>query len=211
MTTARIIDEADIISNRSAGYRLVKGELKNQEWVSPALNTTADGSLYITVYDMAKWDASLYTERLIKRASLNQMWTPVRLNSGKTQPYGFGWSIAQVKGHQLIEHGGAWQGFTSHISRYVDDKLTVIVLTNLAGADPGGIAHGIAGLYNPELAPREHKSARIDAKVFEPYVGDYELSPETVLSITREGRDTMCSCLARKRSRCSPNPKRSSF
>jgi CubicO group peptidase (beta-lactamase class C family) len=153
MTTARIINEADIIPNRAAGYRLVKGELKNQEWVSPVLNTTADGSLYFTVYDLAKWDAALYTERLLKRASLEQMWTPVKLNNGKTQPYGFGWAFGNVNGHHIIEHGGAWQGFTTYIARYVDDKLTVIVLTNLAGADPGSIAHGIAALYNPELAP----------------------------------------------------------
>src|SRR6266446_941525 len=50
MTTTRIISEADIVPNRAAGYRLVKGELKNQEWVSPTLNTTADGALYLTVY-----------------------------------------------------------------------------------------------------------------------------------------------------------------
>src|SRR6185369_7700115 len=68
MRTARIISEADIVPNRAAGYRLVKGELKNQEWVAPALNTTADGSLYLTVLDMAKWDAALYTEKLVKRA-----------------------------------------------------------------------------------------------------------------------------------------------
>jgi CubicO group peptidase (beta-lactamase class C family) len=152
MTTARIINEADIIANRAAGYHLVKGELKNQEWVAPMLNTTADGSLYFTVYDLAKWDAALYTEKLLKRASLEQMWTPVKLAGGKTQAYGFGWGFRDVKGHHVIEHGGAWQGFTTYIARYVDDKLTVIVLTNLAGADPGKIAHGIAGLYNPELA-----------------------------------------------------------
>ncbi len=153
MTTARIINEADIIPNRAAGYRLVEGELKNQEWVSPLLNTTADGSLYLTIFDMAKWDAALYTDKLLKRASLDQMWTPVKLNDGKSWPYGFGWGFGNVSGHHIIEHGGAWQGFTSHIARYVDDKLTVIVLTNLAGADPGSIAHGIAGLYDPALAP----------------------------------------------------------
>jgi hypothetical protein len=62
MSTTRIINEADIIPNRSAGYRLVNGELKNQEWVSPTLNTTADGSLYFSILDLAKWDAALYTE-----------------------------------------------------------------------------------------------------------------------------------------------------
>jgi CubicO group peptidase (beta-lactamase class C family) len=153
MTTARIISEEDIVPNRAAGYRLVKGALKNQGWVSPSLNTTADGALYLTVYDMAKWDAALYTEKLLKKASLEQMWTPVKLNSGKTEDYGFGWGIDEVRGHRIIEHGGSWQGFKAQISRYVNDKLTVIVFANLIQANQAKLAHGIAAIYNPELAP----------------------------------------------------------
>jgi CubicO group peptidase (beta-lactamase class C family) len=153
MTSTRIISEADIVPNRSAGYRLVKGELKNQKWVSPSLNTTADGALYTNVLDLAKWDAALYTEKLLKRSSFDQMWTPVKLNSGKTSPYGFGWRVTEVNGHRLLEHGGAWQGFTMHISRYVDDKLTIIVMTNLDSghSDPAKIAQGVAALYVPAL------------------------------------------------------------
>jgi len=129
--------------------------IKNQEWVAPSLNTTADGSLYFTVLDLAKWDAALYTEKLIKRSSLDQMWTPVTLNDGKTKPYGFGWRVAEMNGHRLIEHGGAWQGFTTAISRYVDDKLTVVALCNLDSghARPEDIVHGVAGLYEPALTP----------------------------------------------------------
>jgi len=128
--------------------------------VSPALNTTADGSLYLTVLDMAKWDAALYTQKLLKQSSLDMMWTPVKLNNGKTQQYGFGWAFGETRGHRIIEHGGAWQGFTTYIARYVDDKLTIIVLTNLAGANPAKIAHGIAGLYNVELTPIEQTPLR---------------------------------------------------
>lgn len=153
MNTARVISEADIVPNRAAGYRLVKGELKNQDWVSSSLNTTADGALYLNVYDMAKWDAALYTEKLLRRSTLEQMWTPVKLNDGKPETYGFGWSIADVRGHRIIEHGGSWQGFKAQISRYLDDKLTVVVFANLAQASQGRIAHGIASIYNPELAP----------------------------------------------------------
>ena len=47
MTSTRVINEADIIPHRAAGYRLVGGQLKNQEWVSPTVNTTADGSLVL--------------------------------------------------------------------------------------------------------------------------------------------------------------------
>jgi len=149
MSTTRIISEADIVPNRAAGYRLVKGELKNQEWVSPTLNTTADGALYFSVLDLAKWDAALYTEKLLKRSSLDQMWTVTKLSNGQPNSghYGFGWSILIKDGHRVLDHGGAWQGFKSHISRYVDDKLTVVVLANLEQADPGVIADHVAKIY----------------------------------------------------------------
>jgi len=153
MSTARIISEADIVPNRAAGYRVANGQLKNQNWVSPSLNTTADGALYLTVYDMAKWDAALYTDKLLKRSSLEQMWTPVKLNDGKTFPYGFGWGLGQVRGHRIIEHGGSWQGFKAQISRYVDDKLTIILFANQIRANQAKLAHDIAAIINPDLAP----------------------------------------------------------
>ena len=153
MSTTRVISETDIVPNRAAGYRLVNGQLKNQNWVSPSLNTTADGALYLTVYDAAKWDAALYGEKLLKRSSLETMWTAVKLNDGKTHPYGFGWALGEVRGHRVVEHGGAWQGFKAQISRYLDDKLTVVVFANQARANPAKIAHGVAALFNPELAP----------------------------------------------------------
>ncbi len=168
MDTTRIISEADLVPNRAAGYRLVKGQLKNQEYVSPSLNTTGDGSLYLTVRDLAKWDAALYTEKVLKRASLEQMWTPARLKDGTTHPYGFGWGLGEKNGHKVIGHGGAWQGFVTQINRYVDDKLTVIVLTNRAGAKPDKVAAGAAGLYVPALKPAvEAAIADRDPKVTE--------------------------------------------
>jgi CubicO group peptidase (beta-lactamase class C family) len=153
MDTARIISEADIIPNRAAGYHLVENKLKNQEWVSPTMNSTADGSLYLSVLDMAKWDAALYTDKLLKESALEEMWTPVKLNDGTTHGYGFGWQVGEIRGHRIIEHGGAWQGFRSYIARYPADKLTVVVFANLAPSKPGIIAHQVAALYNPELAP----------------------------------------------------------
>jgi CubicO group peptidase (beta-lactamase class C family) len=157
MKTAAIISEADIIPNRAAGYTLVKNELKNQEWVSPSLNTTADGALYLNVYDMAKWDAALYGEKLLKKSSLEQMWSPVKLNNGKTYSYGFGWALGEVNKQRIIEHGGAWQGFKSFIARYPDSGLTVIVFANLAQTIPATLAHGVAGIYDNRLAMPEQK------------------------------------------------------
>lgn len=149
MTTTRIISEADIVPDRAAGYRLVDGALKNQEWVSPTLNTTADGSLYFSVLDLAKWDAALYGERLLRRDSLETMWTVAKLRDGRPNDghYGFGWFIESRGGERIIEHEGQWQGFETMISRHVDRGLTVIVLTNLGSAEPQRIADAVAAAW----------------------------------------------------------------
>jgi CubicO group peptidase (beta-lactamase class C family) len=156
MTSTQIINEAQIIPRRAAGYRLVDGELKNQEWVSPTMNSTADGSLYFNLVDLAKWDAALRDERLLKRTSLETMWTPATLANGQPNKagYGFGWFYKSTSNHRSVEHGGAWQGFTTFIARWLDDGLTVVVLTNLSARDsnPGKIARQVAGLYVPALS-----------------------------------------------------------
>jgi len=157
MSSTRGISEADIIPNRAAGYELHGSELRNQEWVSPTYNSTADGTLYFNVLDLAKWDEALYTVRLLKQSSLDRIWTVFPLGDGKPNAhgYGFGWVVDDQNGHKRIEHGGTWQGFTGHISRYPDDALAVAVLTNLDGAHsrPSIFAHVIAGLADAPLLP----------------------------------------------------------
>jgi len=151
MTTTRVISEADIIPNRAAGYRVVAGEIKNQEWVSPSTNTTADGSLYFSILDLAKWDAALYRDTPLKQSTLAQIWEPVKLNSGARKGYGFGWFTDTFHNRRVLFHGGAWQGFKSCIIRFPDDKLTIIVLANSWNAREFKLARGLAALYYPEF------------------------------------------------------------
>ena len=162
MTSTRLISDADIIPNRSSGYEIHGAKLQNQEWVSPTFNSTADGALYFNVIDLAKWDGALYGTALLKQSSLDRIWTIYPLNNGKPNPahYGFGWEINTMNGHKVIEHSGAWQGFTCDISRYVDDNLSVVVLTNLDAehSRPERIAHQVAGLVNPALMPPPPKA-----------------------------------------------------
>jgi CubicO group peptidase (beta-lactamase class C family) len=155
MTSIRLISTEDIIPNRASGYILVDRQLKNEPWATSSSASTAAGSLYFTVFDMAKWDAALYTERLIRRSSLEQMWTPVKLNDGSVYPYGFGWRIRQVNGHRLIQHDGVETAFTTRIVRYVDDGISIVVLMNLGEDDeaamPTRMTDNIAAIYVPTL------------------------------------------------------------
>ena len=192
MTSTRLISDRDIIPNRAAGYEIDSNdELKNQEWVSPTFNSTADGALYFNVLDLAKWDMALYGTKLLKPSSLDRIWTVYQLNDGKPNPagYGFAWDIGAQDGHKRIEHGGAWQGFTCVISRYPDDSLTIAVLTNLdAGhSNPGVIAHVVAGLVNPALtmpkleaiADNQPELAERLKKLLDEIVAGKDIRPET--------------------------------
>ncbi|MBZ4415772.1 serine hydrolase [Myxococcus sp. RHSTA-1-4] len=152
MKTARGISEADIIPNRAAGYRLVRGEVKNQRWVSPSLNTTADGSLYFSLKDLLAWDAAVDARALLTQGSWREILTPVKLDSGAPHPYGFGWFLEERNGKPLHQHTGSWQGFKTAYFRFLGDSLSVIVLANLSQTDPEAFANGIAAVVDPALA-----------------------------------------------------------
>jgi CubicO group peptidase (beta-lactamase class C family) len=164
MRTARIISEADIVPNRAAGYELVHDSLHNQAWVNPTLNTTADGSLYLTVHDLARWVIGWDAGRVLSAGDREQAWTPVRLNDGSTYPYGFGWEISELRTHRLVGHTGSWQGFKTSVQRFPSQDLTVIVLANLDVARPEAMSLGIAGLLDSALVPPHRLPAALSGR-----------------------------------------------
>jgi CubicO group peptidase (beta-lactamase class C family) len=162
MKTVSIISEEDIVPNRASGYRLVKGEWKNQEWVTSTINTTADGGLHLSVLDLVAWDAAIRRRAILRPASWDAVFTPVTLKSGNTYPYGFGWEVDDFSGQRRHHHGGVWQGFRSYISRYPGADLTVIFLTNLGSADHYRLAIGIAAVFDPKLGRRTEPIPDLD-------------------------------------------------
>jgi D-alanyl-D-alanine carboxypeptidase len=149
MAATRPTSFSAIVPNRAGGYEWRDGKMQNAgEYVA----LRPSGAFLSTVLDLAKWDAALYTDAFLKQATREQMWTPVKLNSGATYPYGFGWSLEPLGKHRRVDHGGSLPGFRSHFMRLPDDKLSVIVLTNSGGANPAGIARGVAAIYLPDIA-----------------------------------------------------------
>lgn len=152
MNTARVISDRDIVPNRAAGYEVEEKAIFNQEWVAATGNSTADGSLYLTVLDFAKWDAALHAGKPLKPESWAEVYKPVKLNSGKSFPYGFGWSLDKTPGNRgAYQHGGSWQGFRTFYIRYLDDEISVVVLANGSSADTETIARGVAGRFDAKL------------------------------------------------------------
>jgi D-alanyl-D-alanine carboxypeptidase len=187
MSATRTTTIADLVQNRANGYIWRNGKLQNAE-IYFALRPS--GAFLSSVLDLAKWDAALYTDKFLKSSVREQMWTPVKLNNGTYHPYGFGWELSPIAGHKRVHHGGSLPGFRAAMARFVDDKLTVVVLTNSDNANPAAIALNIAALYIPGLIP-ERTITKVDAKILDTYAGQYQANPSTIVTLTRQGDKLM--------------------
>ncbi|MEW6131296.1 MAG: serine hydrolase domain-containing protein [Acidobacteriota bacterium] len=172
MNATRTTTMSGIVQNRAGGYFWKNGKLENAT-IYFALRPS--GAFLSSVLDLAKWDAALHTDSILKQSILSQAWMPAKLNSGATHPYGFGWELSSVAGHKRVHHGGSLPGFRAQFSRFIDDKLSVVVLTNADNANPNLISLGIAALYIPGLIP-ERTGARIAPKILDTYIGQYQTS-----------------------------------
>ncbi|CAN5605366.1 serine hydrolase domain-containing protein [soil metagenome] len=151
MRDTRLENSAELIPNRADGYTWQNNGFRNAVRISPTISFSVAG-LVSTVLDLAKWDAALYTEKFLKKTTLEQMWTYTKLNNGEIETNGgLGFGLTPFRGHKRVGHSGGAAGFATTITRLIDDKITVIVLTN---ADREGflisdIANEIASFYFP--------------------------------------------------------------
>ncbi|MDQ4122263.1 MAG: beta-lactamase family protein [Acidobacteriota bacterium] len=159
MNSTYSTDPRPIIQNRAAGYEWKNGAFENRPFLAPFIPFSA-GCILSTVEDLAKWDAALYGEKLLKKSSLEQMWAPAKTNDGAMSSfdYGFGWFVETYHGRRDFHHSGGTFGFSSVIHRFVDDKLTIIILTNHADRMIDQMAIKIAGFYAPRLKRPEIKT-----------------------------------------------------
>jgi D-alanyl-D-alanine carboxypeptidase len=161
MTSTRHNAVREIVPHRAAGYEWADGRLCNSfriQWNHINVGDDvpangANGSLLSTLRDLIKWDAALTSEQILKRPSLDTWWSPVILNNGLPVPYEHDWCVQTYAGHKLVAFGGGVFGFTTSVSRFVDDHLTIIILTNYDDSKPWDMCKAVAGMYEPTLAP----------------------------------------------------------
>lgn len=162
MDSARFKTASDVVPQRADGYLYKDGGYRHGENLRPAI-IAPNGGIMMNVVDFAKWDIAITQGRLLRPESLKAMMTPVRLNDGRTVSHGLGWFMDSFNGHRFGAHWGTTvAGYSAVIRRYVDDRVTVIMLANV---DDGGF--GI-----------DTMSKRI-ANSFVPGVDIHGLSPKT--------------------------------
>ena len=171
-----------ILANRASGFEIAGDKLSHASYLDMTIPYAA-GALYSTVEDMHQWSMALDDGKLISPASATKMYTPVKNN------YAYGWAIGKRFGRQTIGHGGGINGFQTDITRFPSEKLCVVVLCNNNRSQPGQVANGLAAIALGEKydLPKKRKFITVAPKILDLYVGDYQVAPGLVLSITRDG------------------------
>lgn len=201
MTASRMNRPSDIILHRAKGYDPNPGRGPRNAIDLSSLGSAA-GGMVSSVSDLAKWDAALYGDTVLKQATWKEAWTSDYLNDQSAVPYGFGWRLGTLNGFQTVAHSGDIPGFTSQLLRIPSEKLTVIVLCN---AMPGGatqLARHIAPLAdlilrsktltdNDSRALPSHKAllqalldGGVSSALFSP-AGQHKLFPDLIARIIR--------------------------
>jgi hypothetical protein len=138
-----------------------------------------------------KWDQALYTERVLPKAALDAMFTPFKGD------YAYGWGITPAgkagSGKLQIGHGGGINGFSTMFTRVPEDRLAVIVLSNVENVNTGGIARDIVSLLygKPYQVPVERTAVTVKPEVLAAYVGKYQIAPTFILTVTLEDGNLM--------------------
>jgi len=146
MNNSYLTDFYNIIPNRANGY------MHNQDTL---INATAmyairpSGGFLSTSSDMIKWEKAIREEKIIlKKEDWEQLWQPfIKTSDNVNSYYGFGWSIDEYKKHKMVLHNGSNIGFRSIFVRFVNDALSIIILTNTEEAQPGAIVAALADYY----------------------------------------------------------------
>jgi len=173
MPTIRINTATEIVPHRARGYMPGPEGLQNASHVAEQTNTTADGSMLFSLRDMIAWNEAVRTRAVLSPESWDQILSPMVLNSGNTHPYGFAWFFDEVSGQPVVEHGGSWQGFVNQYTRFPDQDLSVIVLTNARSTMSTPLAMRIGALVDPALTPEPQPTEPIaDDPAVTSYVAD---------------------------------------
>jgi CubicO group peptidase (beta-lactamase class C family) len=173
---------AAILPHRASGYTTGPNGPVNADYIDMSVPFAA-GGLYSTTGDLLRWEQGLFGGKVLSDASLRKMITPFKGG------YACGLTVTTVNGHSVIEHSGDIDGFDTDLAFYPDDKLTIVVLSNLNGRAPREITGKIASVIHGEKVTllSDLKEVHVSRDILAKYVGTYQLAPNFNLVISLEG------------------------
>ncbi|GCE23292.1 serine hydrolase domain-containing protein [Dictyobacter kobayashii] len=175
-----------IIPNRASGY-ITQGESIIPAPLTSSISTHSSGAMESTLEDLLIWEQALHKHILVDATTQQLMFTPVRLADGRCVEYGFGWSFSKYRGKTLACHGGWANGFRSLIARFIEDNLTILILTNHREFSTERVALEIAAQYI-DFPRTTHQTLSQELVALKKVVGHYDMPGSRIEVIEHEQR-----------------------
>ncbi len=190
-------DHERIVPRRAYSYRKTEDGYKKS--VLSYANAGAT-SLFTTVEDMAKWNNNFYEPKVGKKETIALTHERGVLFNGYPIPYAFGQVIDTYKDMERVSHGGADAGYRTYFVRFPEHRGAVIVLSNMAEADPTGLALGIADIVWADQIKEKKEESRekpelkpiaLDPALLKRYEGTYTIEQFGIQLEIELKRDTL--------------------
>lgn len=186
MKSTRITLTPEMKARLAIGHDAGMGPVEN--WDLPTL--AGAGALRSTANDLLNFLAANlgFTKSSLEPAMAAMLKT--RRPTGQAGlEIALGWHVFTGNGKEIVMHDGGTGGYRSFMAYDPAGRTGIVVLSN-AGTSGGVIDIGrhLLDVSVPlAKAPPVHKQVKVDPKLFDGYVGTYEILPVVALTITREG------------------------
>ncbi|MGV0026158.1 serine hydrolase [Phormidesmis priestleyi] len=186
MESTKIRLSAEMKSRLATGHNAIGSPVKNWDFLTLA----GAGGLRSTAHDLLNFLAAnlgLTQSNLSKAMQKTQI---VQRPTGTPDlAMGLGWHVFQKYGTEIVWHNGGTGGYHSFIGFDKKKQLGIVVLSNSSNSIDDIGLHLLdqrfpLTKYEP---PKERKAIAINPKLYEAYVGRYELAPNFILTITKAG------------------------
>ena len=171
MDSSHYLLHAPVIPHRASGYARTAHGWEHAPRFSMTLPYAA-GGIGSTLDDLIRWDRAMREHRLLDAAAEERMRTPQRLNDGRSEDYGLGWALSDFRGRRVVHHAGGVPGFSAFYGHFEEDDTTIVVLSNIALFNAGGLAREIAGAVL-RLPPRPRTPASVAPDMLRKMAGTY--------------------------------------
>jgi D-alanyl-D-alanine-carboxypeptidase/D-alanyl-D-alanine-endopeptidase len=210
MTSTRIALTPELKARLAVGHDAAMTPVAN--WDLPTL--AGAGAIRSTTNDLLTFLAANldYTKSPLAPA-MAAMLTTRRPTGVPGLEIALGWHILTRDGQEIISHNGGTGGYRSFIGYDRKSRVGVVVLSNAetnAGVDD--IGNHLLNTSTPLWQPsKERTEIAVDPKVFEGYIGRFELAPNFILAVTREGNQLFVQATGRPKSQVFPETDRDYF
>ncbi len=157
MSATQVDDRFAIIPYRTRFYqKTAAGAVENADFLDSSYKIPGGGWLS-SAQDMARFEVAILHDKLIKRATRELMWTPLKASDGSKDTYGLGWGVGDLDGTLFVGHSGGQQGTSTDFVIAPTKGAGVVVLANMEDVDSGDLANAILKVLvgSGENAPKK--------------------------------------------------------